>query len=69
MGNIFNINKVKKINNDDLYTSLLGCNLNEKIIKLEEKIDFLDNKLYVLEANTQANLKVISADINFLSKK
>ncbi len=62
MGNIFNINKVKKINNDDLYTSLLGCNLNEKIIKLEEKI-------YVLETNTQTNLKIISADVHLLYEK
>ena len=69
MGNIF-VKKVRrKINNDELYTSLIGCNINEKLIYLETKLDNLDNDFYVYRDNVNANLKIISADLHLLYEK
>ena len=69
MGNIF-VKKVRrKINNDELYTSLLGCNINEKLIYLETKLENLDNDFYVNRDNVNANLKIISADVHLLYKR
>ena len=69
MGNIF-VKKVRrKINNDELYTSLIGCNINEKLIYLETKLENLDNDFYVYRENVNANLKVISKDIWILYDK
>tara|TARA_R110002126_G_scaffold291307_1_gene451613 strand:- start:794 stop:1087 length:294 start_codon:yes stop_codon:yes gene_type:complete len=67
MGNVF-IKKRKVFNNEntDLYKSLLKTNINEKLIYLEEKLDRLDDKIYVLEQHTKANLIVISNDIHLL---
>ena len=67
MGNIFNKNK--NINNDDLYQSLLKTNLEVKLSYLENKLDNLDNDFYVFRSNTNANIKVISKDINALFLK
>tara|TARA_R110002126_G_scaffold41075_1_gene119933 strand:- start:769 stop:990 length:222 start_codon:yes stop_codon:yes gene_type:complete len=67
MGNIFNKNK--NINNDDLYQSLLKTNLEAKLCYLENKLDNLDNDFYVFRTNTNANIKVISKDINVLFLK
>jgi len=63
MGNIFNKTRKKKIDNKDLYKSLLGCNITEKLIYLETKLENLDNDFYVYRENVNANLKVISKDI------
>ena len=69
MGNIF-VKKVRrKINNDELYTSLIGCNINEKLIYLETKLENLDNDFYVYRDNVNANLKIISADLHLLYEK
>tara|TARA_R110001606_G_scaffold232898_2_gene380330 strand:+ start:11195 stop:11422 length:228 start_codon:yes stop_codon:yes gene_type:complete len=67
MGNIF-IKKIKKKNNDnkDLYKSLIGTNINEKIIYLETKLDNLDNDFYVFQENTKANIFIMSKDIHIL---
>ncbi len=67
MGNVFE--KTKKINNKDLYKSLIETNLNERLMYLENKIDNLDAKIWALEGNTEANLKVMSADIHTLHLK
>jgi len=67
MGNVFE--KTKKINNKDLYKSLIETNLNERLMYLENKIDNLDAKIWALEGNTEANLKVMSSDIHTLHLK
>ena len=60
MGNIFIRSTTKSATNaNTLNRSLLHCDLIEKIL-------YLENKLYVLEGNTQANIKVMSADIHNL---
>ena len=64
MGNIFE--KPRNIKNKDLYKSLIETNLTERLLYIENKIDNLDAKVWALEANTQANLKVMSADIHDL---
>ena len=72
MGNIFVGHKTKSANNatnSDLNKSLLHSELIEKIIYLESKIDMLDDKVYVLEGNTQANLKVLSSDVHQLHQR
>tara|TARA_R110000787_G_scaffold229955_1_gene337483 strand:+ start:490 stop:753 length:264 start_codon:yes stop_codon:yes gene_type:complete len=63
MGNVF----VKKEN--DMYKDLIQSNLNEKIIDLTEKIDFVDDKIHLLEQHTKANLIVISNDVHILYEK
>ena len=67
MGNIFE--KPRNIKNKDLYKSLIETNLTERLLYIENKIDNLDAKVWSLEANTQANLKVMSADIHTLHEK
>ena len=64
MGNIFE--KPRNIKNKDLYKSLIETNLTERLLYLENKIDNLDAKVWALEGNTEANLKVMSADIHDL---
>ena len=44
-------------------------NLIEKLIYLENKFDELDAKMWSLESNTQANIKVMSKDIHSLYEK
>tara|TARA_R110002153_G_scaffold245972_1_gene401545 strand:+ start:167 stop:376 length:210 start_codon:yes stop_codon:yes gene_type:complete len=66
MGNIF---KPEPIKNHDLYKSLIQTNLIEKLIYLENKFDELDAKMWSLESNTQANIKVMSKDIHTLYEK
>ena len=63
MGNI----QFKK--DSKLTKSLLHSKLNEKIIDLTEKIDFVDDKVHLLEQNTKANLIVISNDVHLLYEK
>ena len=57
MGNIFE----KKT---DLYKGLLEKDFNERMEYIENKLNDLDGLLLKLEGNTQANLKVLSADIH-----
>ena len=69
MGNIFMKKEKRKIANKDLYTSLIGCNISEKLIYLETKLENLDNDFYVNRENVNANLKIISADVHLLYEK
>ena len=67
MGNVFLQSQTTKSAtnaNNDLRQSLFHCDLIEKINYLENKLNNLDEKLYVLEGNTQANIKVMSADLH-----
>tara|TARA_R110000823_G_scaffold218192_2_gene347502 strand:+ start:600 stop:797 length:198 start_codon:yes stop_codon:yes gene_type:complete len=57
MGNIFE----KKT---DLYHSMLEKDFIERMEYIENKLNDLDGLLLKLEGNTQANLKVLSADIH-----
>lgn len=57
MGNIFE----KKT---DLYKGLLEKDFNERMEYIENKLNDLDGFILKLEGNTQANLKVLSADIH-----
>ena len=69
MGNIF-IAKTKKANaNNTLNRNLLSENLTEKIIYLEEKLDNLDNDFYVYREITNANIKIMSADLHDLHQR
>ena len=70
MGNIF-IKKspTHEFKNKDLNKSLLRQSIIERLEYLEEKLDNLDALVYQLEANSTANLKVISNDIHLLYQK
>ena len=70
MGNIF----IKKsptyeFINQDLNRSLLIDSLIERLTQIENKVDNLDAKIWQVEANSTANLKVISNDIHLLYEK
>ena len=71
MGNVFLKARTKSATNatNSLNRSLLHSELIEKINYLENKIDMLDDKVYVLEGNTQANLKVLSSDVHQLHQR
>tara|TARA_R110000803_G_scaffold97413_1_gene165566 strand:- start:50 stop:280 length:231 start_codon:yes stop_codon:yes gene_type:complete len=70
MGNIFEATTKSATNaKTKLNRSLIHCDLIEKILYLENKLDMLDNKLFVLEGNTQANIKVISSDVHQLHQR
>ena len=70
MGNIFEATTKSATNaNTKLNRSLIHCDLIEKILYLENKLDMLDDKLYVLEGNTQANIKVMSTDLHHLHQQ
>jgi len=70
MGNIF-IKKspTHEFKNKDLNKSLLRESIIERLEYLEDKIGNLDALIYQLEANSTANLKVISNDIHLLYQK
>ena len=68
MGNLCNGIKNQNDESNCLSRTLLHDDLHEKINYLIDKVEFLDDKIYVLEANTQANIKVLSADIHYLDK-
>ena len=68
MGNLCTQIKNQNDESNALSRTLLHDDLNEKINYLIDKVDMLDDKIYVLEANTQANFKVLSADIHYLDK-
>ena len=71
MGNIFLKATTKSATNANksLNRSLLHSELIEKIIYLENKVDILDDKVFILEANTKANLEVMSADLHDLHQR
>tara|TARA_R110001599_G_scaffold347103_1_gene573071 strand:+ start:1443 stop:1667 length:225 start_codon:yes stop_codon:yes gene_type:complete len=68
MGNVFTI-KNQNSKSNSLSRSLLHHDLMEKINYLYDKVEMLDDKVYVLESNTQANFKVMSSDIHLLGDK
>ena len=70
MGNVF-IKKspTHEFINKDLNKSLLLDNLIERITYIENKIDDIDAKVWMLESHTTANIKVISNDIHILYEK
>ena len=55
--------------NNKLNRSLLSEDLIEKMIYLENKLDMLDDKLFVMEQHTQANLKILSSDVHHLHQR
>ena len=67
MGNIF-IKKspTHEFKNKDLNKSLLRQSIIERLEYLEDKLDNLDAMIFQVEANSTANLKVISNDIHLL---
>ena len=69
MGNLIYPIKKNKANANPLSKSLLHQDLIEKMIYLENKLDFLDDKLFVMEAHTQANLKILSSDVHQLHQR
>jgi hypothetical protein len=69
MGNLINKIKKNKANANPLSKSLLHQDLIEKMIYLENKLDFLDDKLFVMEAHTQANIKILSSDVHQLHQR
>ena len=70
MGNVFLKVKSKKANaNHKLNRNLLSENLTEKIIYLEDKLDMLDDKVFILEQHTKANLEVMSSDLHDLHQR
>ena len=66
MGNIF----IKKSPTEQFKNKdLIRESILERLEYLENKIDNLDALIYQLEANSTANLKVISNDIHLLYQK
>ena len=67
MGNIFiKKSSTEEFKNKDLNRSLLRQSILERLEYLEEKLDNLDAMIYQVEANSTANLKVISNDVHLL---
>tara|TARA_R110001599_G_scaffold6754_4_gene33781 strand:+ start:2602 stop:2826 length:225 start_codon:yes stop_codon:yes gene_type:complete len=67
MGNIFiKKSSTEEFKNKDLSRSLLRQSILERLEYLEEKLDNLDAMIYQVEANSTANLKVISNDVHLL---
>ena len=70
MGNVFlKKSPTYEFIDHDLRKSLLLDDLIERITQLENKVDNLDAKIWQVEANSTANLKVMSNDIHMLDKK
>ena len=70
MGNMF-IKKspTHEFINKDLNRILLLDDLIERVTYLENKLDNLDAKIWKVEANSTANLKVMSNDIHLLYER
>ena len=70
MGNIF-IKKspTHEFINKDLNKSLLLDSLIERLTDIENKVDMLDAEIWQVEANSTANLKVMSNDIHLVYEK
>jgi hypothetical protein len=70
MGNIFLKAETKSANaTNSLNRSLLHHDLIEKINYLENKLDNLDNDFYVYREITNANIKIMSADLHQLHQR
>ena len=69
MGNIFIRPENKNIKSNSLSRSLLSDNILDQIRYLNDKLDIIDDKIFVLEQHTKANLEVMSSDIHLLNKK
>ena len=69
MGNIFTKSPTHECIKKDLIKSLLLDNLIERITYIENTVDNLDAKIWKVEANNTANLKVISNDVHILYGK
>ena len=71
MGNVFIKSKTKSATNanNSLNRSLLHSELIEKINYLESKLDNLDNDFYVYREITNANIKIMSADLHDLHQR
>jgi len=70
MGNIF-IKKspTHEFINKDLNRILLLDDLIERVTYLENKLDNLDANIWKVEANSTANLKVMSNDIHLMYER
>tara|TARA_R110001592_G_scaffold32514_2_gene113798 strand:+ start:12910 stop:13134 length:225 start_codon:yes stop_codon:yes gene_type:complete len=70
MGNMF-IKKspTHEFINKDLNRILLLDDLIERVTYLENKLDNLDAKIWKVEANSTANLKVMSNDIHLMYER
>ena len=70
MGNIFVQSKNQNSKSTNVLTrSLLSENILDQIRYLNDKLDIIDDKIWVLESHTKANLEVMSSDIHLLNKK
>ena len=70
MGNIFlKTQNQNSISTNSLSKSILSENMLEQIHYINDKLNGIDDKIYVLESHIQANLKVLSSDIHLLNKK
>lgn len=70
MGNIFlTKNPTHEFNDPDLNKNLLLDDLIERLTYLEDTVNNLDAKIWQVEANSTANLKVLSADVHHLHSK
>jgi len=64
--NIFCTDNDYRIKSNNMVYS---CECKNKIILLEKEIETLNEKLEMLEKNTQDNLKLLSDDIHYINNK
>jgi hypothetical protein len=70
MGNVFIRSKSQNSKSTNVLSrSLLSENILDQIRYLNDKLDIIDDKIWVLEAHTKANMEVMSNDIHLLNKK
>ena len=70
MGNAFVRSKNQNSKSTNVLSrSLLSENILDQIRYLNDKLDIIDDKIFVLEQHTKANLEVMSSDIHLLNKK
>ena len=70
MGNVFIRSKSQNSKSTNVLSrSLLSENILDQIRYLNDKLDIIDDKIWLLEANTKANMEVMSNDIHLLNKK
>ena len=70
MGNVFVRSKNQNSKSTNVLSrSLLSENILDQIRYLNDKLDIIDDKIWLLEANTKANMEVMSNDIHLLNKK
>ena len=70
MGNVFIRPKNQNSKSTNVLSrSLLSENILDQIRYLNDKLDIIDDKIWVLEAHFKANMEVMSNDIHLLNKK